>query len=137
MDAPALNYTAKESTILTKRGAKESLMQPLISGFGKPTGGWYVNISIKGIPHMISESSAIRTFNKVKKMLHDNDVQVRDLDIWFNLNIQWYSRVMDKFALVSKTALLELATTNVTEDMASNGLGFHGYPFGEGLIQLG
>ena len=120
METFSLNYRAKENAILTKRGARESLMQPLISGFGKPTGGWYVNILVKDIPHRVSESSAVRVFNRVKKMLHDNGVQARDIDIWFNLNIQWYDRLVDKYALVSKTALLELATTNVSEETTSN-----------------
>lgn len=109
-----LGYVPKEATILTIRGKRETLEQPLISPYGKPRGGWYVNIAINGIPTRIVESSPYRVFTAVRDALTTNETLANDIVIWFNLNIQWYSRLEGKYALVRHNDLLLLA------DMSDN-----------------
>ena len=108
-EAYPLNYRTTTTSILTRRGKRETLLQPLISPFGKPNGGWYVNILVKDIPHGVTGKTAAKVFTAVKKMLQANDVQASDLDIWYNLNVQWFDRTHAKYLLISKTALLSVA----------------------------
>lgn len=107
-----MGYIPKESTILTLRGRRETLEQPLVSPYGKPRGGWYVNVLIKGIPTRVSENSPNRVFTAVKDTLKTNSLNPSDTNIWFNLNIQWYSRLAEKHMWVRHNDLLLLADTS-------------------------
>ena len=111
-DIYELNYKAASSSIMTKFGRTQSIMQPLVAPYGKPKGGWYVNVKVKGIPHTVNHTSPISVFNEVKSILNANSLTVKDLDLWLNLNIQWYGRLPDKFQLVRHDDLLAVATTS-------------------------
>jgi len=107
-----VGFVPKTPTILTTRGSRETLEQSLVAPFGKPRGGWFVNVSIKGIPTRITDSDANRVFISTKRLLDSNGVGVPDIVLWFNLNIQWYSRLPEKYMLVRHNALLDLADTS-------------------------
>ena len=110
-----LNYTATDSKIMTKFGRTESIMQPLISSYGKPTGGWVVAFKLKGVSHRVKGSSGINAFNKTVAVLKKNNYSISKLDLWLNLNIQWYANTPEKYKEVSLEALLALTKGNQVE----------------------
>lgn len=111
-DTVELNYRATKSSITTIRGRRESMLQPLVASYGKPTGGWQVQVRVKGIPCYFTGNSGMQVFNALKKHLKANDVVVSDLDIWLNLNIQWLSKLPEKHKLVRTSELMALAAPN-------------------------
>jgi len=100
------NYEPRDTHILTRRGEREPINQPLIKPFGKPRGGWYVVITIAGIPERVNDTSAFRVYHNVRNALKVNNQKVSDVDLWFNLNLQWYARLAPKYMLVSYKDLL-------------------------------
>jgi len=92
-----LNYRANTSWILSMQGKNVSIAQPLVAPFGKPTGGWGVHIRIKGLQDYVNAKDATSAFKEVKEVLKKQEMEVRDVDIWMNLNIQWYQRLQKKY----------------------------------------
>lgn len=111
-EAQELAYYATSSTITSLRGETLSIQQPLIDGFKSPRGGWRAQFRVNGLDYKFTGSQALVTFKQAKDIFAKNGIRVRDVDIWLNLNLQWFDRIDDKYKRVRHAALLEIASTS-------------------------
>lgn len=103
-----LHYTASASFLTGKDGLNYSIMKPLFPPGRQPRGGWGVTLEIKQQKIMFRGTSGQAVFAAVVSTLKTNDITMRALDIWLNLNILWLSRAIDRYQVVSLTRLMEL-----------------------------
>jgi len=89
----------------------------------KPRGGWGATLRINGQSHAILGETAREVFTKAKRLVELNDLRVSDLNLWFNLNIQWLQRATEKYQMVRLEDLLAAA---IAEDEPE--LGTHETP---------
>lgn len=93
-------------------GKVYSLKTPLIPKPHTPRGGWGVSLYVYGHANPITGSSASVVFAKCSEFLTLNGFAHTDLDLWFNLNIQWVSAAISKYQQVPLESLLSLGTPN-------------------------
>lgn len=106
-----LPYKATKSTVMSIKGRPVSVTQPLVCPYGKPRGGWKVSIKVKDIEHEVNGPDGGRVFNNVAALLRKNNISYTNLNLWVNLNLQWYSRMPEKHMLVRHADLLDIVTT--------------------------
>jgi hypothetical protein len=92
-----------------------SIEQPLFNKFKRPTEGWRVRFTIKGMVHDITDSTALRVFNKAMQLFTLNEVEIEPATLWYNMNHQWYSRTRVG-KLTNDGALNELAKVGAKDD---------------------
>jgi hypothetical protein len=95
-----------------KDGKKYPIQGSLVVTTMEPRGGWFVDFKINGQSHHFSEVSPQATYNEVRRLLDLNEVFYTTLNLWFNLNLQWLSRAVDKYQKVTYASLAELSTPN-------------------------
>lgn len=105
----ALQYTTSETRVLGRDGEMYLIQRNLVTAGVRPRQGWGVVIEINGQLIQIKGASAADTVDRAKKQLSLNDYRISNLNLWFNLNIQWLSRIESKHQNVKLESLLALA----------------------------
>jgi hypothetical protein len=104
-----LKYHTTVPHIVGSDGNHYSLTAPLIPIGKKPRGGWHVTLRINGQDAVINGISARDVAVQAKKLWSLNSVAISNLDLWFNLNVLWIRRSVEKYQKVSLQSLLSLA----------------------------
>lgn len=96
--------------VMGKDGRRYLIQTSLIPPMREPKGGWYADFEINGQLHHITKSGPTAVFNEVKRLFNLNNVKYTDLDLWFNLNLQWTKRAVDRYQIVRYSDLLNIAS---------------------------
>lgn len=97
------------TTVEGRSGKVYPIASNLITKPHTPRGGWSVVLWIHGQRTVINGLSARDVFYNTKKLLELNSFEYTDLEIWFNLNIQWLENAVNKYQNVVLESLLNLA----------------------------
>lgn len=92
-----------------KRGHSYQIARPLITRPHSPKRGWNVVFHINGQEHVITDASPVKIFQKSKALFDLNAIPYTDLNLWFNLNLQWLERAIVKYQNITYTDLIRLA----------------------------
>jgi len=113
-DKSGLQYTLVPNirSLMGRDGKLYPINASLIPRLRSPIGGWGVELYIHGQHTTINGSRAAEIFLNSKAILDLNEISYTDPNLWFNLNIQWVSRAIDKYQHVKLDQLLEIATPN-------------------------
>lgn len=103
-----LQYTATASFVVGKDGLNYSIMKPLFPPARQPRGGWGVVLEINQQQITFRGRDPRSVFASVVSTLKTNEITMRALDIWLNLNIIWLRRSTDKYQMVTLSRLMEL-----------------------------
>jgi hypothetical protein len=95
-----------------KDGRRYPIQTNLVAPMREPLQGWKVDFKIKGQDHMIAAANAHQAFTETKRLFTLNDVKHTTLDLWFNLNLQWLLRSIEKYQKVRHQDLAQLAVPN-------------------------
>lgn len=95
-----------------RSGKRYRIDTPLIPRPHKPRGGWKVKIYTFGHETVVSADNAQGVFSEVKRLLELNGFIQSDINIWYNLNIQWVEKAVEKYQNVMLDSLLTIGTTN-------------------------
>lgn len=108
---PGLEFRLASSTrtVATKTGKQLRLDDTLIPRPYKPSGGWSVKFNINDQLVTVTGQSAKEVFSQARALFDLNGLQASDIDLWFNLNIQWTRNTFEKYLQVSLADLLQLA----------------------------
>ncbi len=96
-------------TVTDKRGDEFQIKRPLITRPHQPRRGWGVVFWINGQEHKLISSDPVTIFKQSKALFDLNSVPYTDLNLWFNLNLQWLERAIEKYQNVTYHDLLQLA----------------------------
>lgn len=107
----ALQYTTSETRVLGRDGTLYPISKSLVTPGVRPRLGWGVVIEINGQLVEIKGASATNVADRVISHLKLNDYRISSLNLWFNLNVQWLSRIESKHQNVKLEALLALANS--------------------------
>lgn len=86
--------------------------QPLIPKPHTPRGGWGVTINVANQATELSGSTASVVVLKAKNLLTLNHIEFNEDNLWYNLNIQWVTRAIQKYQNVSLSSLLDIGIAN-------------------------
>lgn len=106
-----LSYRATATTVTGLDGVRVSIAQPLAE-LREMRGGWGVKLPVRGHYQDIGGDNPHLVFGKAKRVLQTNNVVVSDLDLWFNLNIQWKERGILRKQTITLENLLAVAEGN-------------------------
>ena len=88
-----LFYTTDQTTVISRRdGLPKRITQPLFPPLRTPRGGWSVTFTINGQVMVFPGSAGRNVYHSVERILTTNDIHIRPLDLWLNLNIAWLQR---------------------------------------------
>lgn len=108
---PAMIYTTSRPTMPGTDGQTRSMTGPLVKVNGRPQGGWWAAVPVKGQTHRVNGRTAVETYNASMVLLKRNGVTIQPQDLWISLNIQWLSRTPEKYHAVNFKDLLAVAGT--------------------------
>lgn len=97
------------TTVEDKRGNLYQIRRPLITRPHSPKRGWSVVFQINGQKHELTGSDPVRIFAAAQSLFDLNAVEYTDLNLWFNLNLQWLERAIEKYQNVTYADLIKLA----------------------------
>lgn len=108
---PGLEFRLASSThtVTSRTGKRLRLDDSLIQRPYKPSGGWSVRFSINDQLVTVTGQSPREVFQQARALFDLNEIPASDLDLWFNLNIQWTRNTFEKHLQVSLSELLQLA----------------------------
>lgn len=92
-----------------KRGDNHRINRPLITRPHVPKRGWAVVFWINGQEHTLTGNDPVRIFAAAQSLFNLNSVPYTDLNLWFNLNLQWLERAIVKYQNVTYNDLIKLA----------------------------
>jgi hypothetical protein len=99
------------TTVAGRDGRHYSIKTCLIPPMRQPRGGWFATFKIKGQNHrFVGHHREI--FLQVKRLFDLNEVPYTDLELWFNLNLQWLERAVERYQKVRYADLFALAAPN-------------------------
>lgn len=102
----------KATTVLGVNGKPYALNQPLVPPGHFPRGHWAVTLTIAGIPKRIDKPTATEVFNEALRLAQLNKDPVWFIDLWLNCNLQWATRVSQKYQIVTPNALRDISYEN-------------------------
>lgn len=109
-----LQYTLREG--VTKVEGRYGRLYPINSALipvpHQPRGGWGAFFYLHGQPLRVEGKTASEVFQTAYKFFVLNEAVVAPMDLWYNLNIQWVEKAIEKYQHVSLESLLELGSTN-------------------------
>jgi len=105
----ALSYTTTEKRVIGRDGDLYLITRCLASTGVRPRQGWSVVITINAQNITITGASPSVVVDKVRKLIELNGLRISNLNLWFNLNIQWLSRIDSKHQVVKTEELIKLA----------------------------
>ena len=110
-DTSGLLYTLAPgvSTVVGLRDNHYSIGRSLITRPHVPRGSWRVTFWVNGQEHNITAANPGMVFSKVKELFDLNAVPYTALNLWFNLNLQWLERAIEKYQNVTYNDLIKLA----------------------------
>lgn len=97
------------TTVLGLRDTPYSISRSLIARPHVPRGSWRVVFWVNGQEHNITATDPGRVFSTVKNLFLLNTIEFTDLNLWFNLNLQWLERAIEKYQNVKYEDLIKLA----------------------------
>jgi hypothetical protein len=101
------------TTALEGRSGKSyPIKGSLITRPHTPRGGWSVHFYIFGQRTVVDGRNPREVFLKSKELLELNSFQYTDLEIWFNLNIQWLEKAVNKYQDIRLEEILSKAQPN-------------------------
>lgn len=93
-------------------GRRYPIQTSLIAPMREPRGGWSVEFKVKNQLHLFDGPSPRAVFLEVKRVFDLNGIKHTALDLWFNLNLQWVSRAVERYQKVRHQDLLSIAVPN-------------------------
>lgn len=111
--ASGLPYRLVSSSnmVTGKQGRRYPIGTCLIPPSRRPREGWSVEFYIHGQPHVI-DGVPRSIYRETQRLFELNDVPYDNLELWFNLNLQWLSSAVDKYQKVTFDQLFALASPN-------------------------
>ncbi len=85
------------------------ISRSLITRPHSPKRGWNVVFWINGQAHPIKGGSPAHIFKSTKTLFDLNAVPYTEVALWFNLNLQWLERAIEKYQNVKYSDLIKLA----------------------------
>ena len=105
----ALKYTASTDRVIGRDGETYLITKCLVSPGLRPRSGWSAVIEVNGQVLTVNGQSPSDTASAVRKLLATNNFRISNLNLWFNLNIQWVGRTLEKNQNVKLQSLLDIA----------------------------
>lgn len=105
----SLEFTTRARSLMGRDGATYKISGSLVAVGHKPRGGWGVTLRVNGQSHAIVAESSREVFVKAQRLAELNNLYVSALNLWFNLNIQWLQRAVEKYQMVRLEDLLAVA----------------------------
>lgn len=102
----------KATTVLGVNGKPYALNQPLVPPGHFPRNHWAVTLTIAGIPKRIDKPTATEVFNEALRLAQLNKDPIWFIDLWLNCNLQWATRVPQKYQIVTPNALRDISYEN-------------------------
>jgi len=120
LSAPEMDfdYTTRTKSILGRDGATYKITSSLVAVGHRPRGGWGVTVRINGQTHTVNADSPREAFTSVQRLAETNALRISVLNLWFNLNLQWLQRSVEKYQTVRFADLLAVA---IASDEAQTG----------------
>ena len=81
-----------ETLVKDTLGNQISILQPMVKKTGRPTGGWFVTITVQGTKMMIGCFDPKETIELLRDLLKTNRVECTENQLWTTANLQWLSR---------------------------------------------
>lgn len=97
------------------QGRRYPIQYCLIPPTRQPRNGWEVEFTVHGQVHKIN-GTPHEIFREAKRLLDLNQIKYTSLDLWFNLNLQWTARAVDRYQKVRHSDLMAIAITNTNSD---------------------
>lgn len=97
------------TTVQDKRGDTYQINRPLITRPHVPKRGWGVVFWINGQEHKIAGNEPLKIFAAAQYLFGLNSIEYTNLNLWFNLNLQWLDRAIVKYQNVTHSDLIKLA----------------------------
>ena len=95
--------------MLGLRDTSYPINKSLIARPHTPRGSWRVTFWVNGQEHNITAADPGRVYATVKNLFDLNAVPYTTLNLWFNLNLQWLERAIEKYQHVTYEDLIKLA----------------------------
>lgn len=115
---PVFSFSTRSPTVTGKDGRPYSVTTCLVEAGNRPRRGWSVVLPIKGHLQTIAGSSARAVHDTAASMLRTNQVEFTELDLWYNLNLQWLQRVQEHRQKVRHADLMQIAIGNAPPPVA-------------------
>lgn len=115
-DESGLNYTVSTDIVRGIDGQNYPIKSCLIPAPHRPRGGWKLEFNINGQLASVNGQSAKASIILAEQLFKLNDVPYTPLNLWFNANIQWIERAVDKYQRVKLHNMLEVAEAHAHPD---------------------
>lgn len=102
-------YTIDRPTMPGTDGQTRSMTGSLVKMNGRPAGGWWANIPLRGQTVRVNGRTPVETYNASLTLLKRNNIIIRPQDLWVTLNIGWLARTPEKYHGVNYQDLLAAA----------------------------
>lgn len=114
------DYSTTVSHIKGIDGVDYPITSPLIPKPHRPRGGWTLRFQIKGMNSDITGTSAHEAISKAVDLFHLNGIEVNTRNLWFNANIQWLGRAVEKHQRVYLDQLLSVADAHASHTVSNH-----------------
>lgn len=128
-DDSGLDYTTSIATVTGIDGQYHSIQSCLIPTHHRPKRGWKLNFNINGQAAVVNGNTPKEAVYQAEQLFKINNVPFTTLNLWFNANIQWLQRSVERNQRVRLSALMGIA-----EARSKPAQGLHEkphYPVGE------
>jgi hypothetical protein len=99
------------TTVAGSDGRHYAIQTCLIPPMRQPRNGWSATFYIKGQKHTL-HARPRDLFVQFKRLFDLNEVTYTDLELWFNLNLQWLEHSVERYQKVRYKDLFKLAIPN-------------------------
>lgn len=114
-----LSYTPAATQVTGRDGVKRSIAQPLVNEADRGCGNWAVLLTVNGHVKTFDGFTPYETFAAASSFLKTNGIPFKDIDLWFNLNIQWVTKAIARRQVVRLEDLMAIATGNAPQARAT------------------
>lgn len=108
-DESGLEFTTTSKTVVGIDGQSYPITSSLIPTPHQPRGGWRLEFNINGQRSVVNGTNPRVVVGEAAKLFKLNSISVSLLNLWFNANIQWLGRAIEKYQRVRLDQLLLLA----------------------------
>lgn len=115
-DDSGFEFTTTVTHVAGIDGRDYPIQSSLVPAPHQPRGGWKLEFTINGQATSVAGASAKAVVSQANQLFLLNEIPVSRLNLWFNANIQWLKRAVDKHQRVRLDHLLAVADTHALPD---------------------
>ena len=128
-DDSGLMFTTTAVRVIGSDGQSYPIQASLIASPHQPRNGWKLEFDINGQRNTVNGSHPKVVVGEAIRLFRLNGTEPSLLNLWFNANIQWLGRAVEKYQRVHLHQLLELADAHAPSEQGLHGI--QRYPVGE------